>query len=261
MTLDSVAAVVTGGMSGLGRATAELLAEAGANVTAVDIVEAPADLGTPVKGKLAWHRADVSNPAEVSDALETARRRFGQERILVNCAGIVVAQSLVRPAGVPHDPDLFCKVLSVNLFGTFLMCSQVAAKLAEMDADEFEERGVIVNTSSVAAFEGRSGQAAYAASKAGVAAMTLPLARDLAPFGIRVVAIAPGLFKTPMFEALSDEGQRRMVEQVPFPRRAGKPREFAELVRHIIENPMLNGEVIRLDGAVRMTHENPEVGS
>lgn len=255
MDVRQVAAVVAGGGSGLGRATAQLLAERGAVVTVLDLTD-PAFSST--EKNLRWQPTDITDVDQVRASLKVARGDFGQERILVNCAGIVRALPVVDPDGEPHDIEAFRQIISVNLIGTFLLCAEVAAGMAKNAAPlSGGERGVIINTSSVAAFEGRSGQSAYAASKAGVASLSLPMARDLAALGIRVVGIAPGLFRTPMFEKLSAAGQEALIDQVPFPRRAGDPGEFAELVLQIISNQMINGDTIRIDGGVRMTKDNP----
>ncbi len=181
------------------------------------------------------------------------RLRYGAARIAVNCAGIAPAARSVDRDGKPHDPDLFARVIGINLIGTFLVATRVAAAMAPLERmSEDGERGVIINTASIAAFEGQIGQIAYAASKAGVAGMILPMARDLAVHGIRVVAIAPGMFRTPMVDGLPQETQDSLAAQVPFPSRLGNPKEFASLALEIIANPMLNGSVIRLDGAIRM---------
>lgn len=241
-------AVVTGGASGLGGAVAEMLAGAGAHVTIFDMNE---EVGTAKATALngAFRKVDVSDAAQVAEAFAAVG---GPLHVLVNCAGIAPAAKTVS-RGEPHDPAMFAKVIGVNLVGSFYCASQAAAVMAANDPVTPDgERGVIVNTASVAAFDGQVGQAAYAASKAGVAGLTLPMARDLSQSGIRVVSIAPGIFKTPMLEGLPQEVQDSLGAQVPFPSRLGEPSEFAGLARHIIENGMLNGEVIRLDGAIRM---------
>lgn len=247
-----IAAVVTGGASGLGEATARALAAAGVRVALLDMNE---ERGRAVAAEIGgtFAKADVADPASVAAALAAARAAQGQERICVNCAGVGWAARSVDREGRPHDPELFRKIVGINLVGTFNVATQSAAgmqTLAPVTADG--ERGVIVNTASVAAFDGQIGQIAYAASKAGVVGMTLPMARDLARAGIRVCTIAPGLFLTPMLRGLPEEAQRSLGAQVPFPPRLGDPGEFAALARHIVENGMLNGEVIRLDGAIRM---------
>lgn len=245
------AAIVTGGASGLGAATAAALAERGLRVAIFDLNE---ELGAAQADRVggAFHKVDVSDPVSVADGIDDVLGGLGAPRVLVNCAGIGPAAKTVS-RGAPHDPGLFEKVVRVNLLGTFHMASQVAARMAAaepLDADG--ARGVIVNTASVAAFDGQIGQVAYSASKGGIVGMTLPMARDLADKGIRVCTIAPGLFLTPLLESLPQEVQDSLGAQVPFPSRLGDPAEYAALACHIVENPMLNGEVIRLDGAIRM---------
>ena len=199
-----------------------------------------------------WQQVDVSNADSVKDAFDAARAQQGQERVMVNCAGIGPAAKTVS-RGEPHDPAVFAKTIGVNLIGTFHCASMSAAGMvaAEPMAPD-GQRGVIVNTASVAAYDGQVGQVAYAASKGGVVGMTLPMARDLADKGVRIATIAPGLFLTPLLEGLPEDVQQSLGAQVPFPSRLGNPQEFSALVRHIVENPMINGEVIRLDGAIRM---------
>ncbi len=241
--------IITGGASGLGAAVARTLHKAGAHVTIFDMNElAGKALATELNGT--FHHTDVSEPASVANSLTA--RTGPPLRILVNCAGIAPAAKTVGRDGA-HDPEIFAKTVQVNLIGSFNCASQAAAIMAAQDPinDDFE-RGVIINTASVAAYEGQVGQVAYAASKGGIASMTLPMARDLAQSGIRVMAIAPGLFKTPMLEGLPEDIKASLGAQVPFPSRLGNAEEFAALAKHIIENPMLNGEVIRLDGAIRM---------
>lgn len=252
MKLDnSVAAVVTGSASGLGAGTAEKLASTGVRVTIFDRDEtAGMQHADTIGGQ--YFNVDVSDPENVREGLERARAGFGQERILVNCAGIAYGGKTVSKSG-PHDPEDFAKVLSVNLAGSFNCASLSAAGMISLPPlNDDGERGLIINTASVAAFDGQVGQVAYAASKAGVAGMTLPMARDLARDGIRVLSIAPGLFETPMMSSLPDDVQSSLAAQVPFPSRLGLPDEYASLVCHISENTMLNGETIRLDGAIRM---------
>jgi NAD(P)-dependent dehydrogenase (short-subunit alcohol dehydrogenase family) len=250
MNLQGVAAVVTGGASGLGAATGELLAKQGARVTLFDMNE---EAGQAHAAKIGgqFMKVNVTDPANVGAALDAAEQKHGVARVLVNCAGIVHGGKTVGRDAVPHPLDQFRKVIEVNLIGTFNTIAQFAARLSKAEAIG-EERGVIVNTASVAAFEGQVGQAAYAASKGGVVGLTLPVARDLAPLGIRVVTIAPGIFWTPMMASLPKDVQDSLGKQVPFPSRLGKPEEFALLVQSIVDNPMLNGETIRLDGAIRM---------
>ena len=244
--------VVSGGASGLGAATARALARRGARVTILDL---DAERGAAVAGEVhgLFCATDVTDPAAVAEALARAEAAHGVARIAVACAGIAPAARSVDRDGRPHDPGLFARVIAVNLMGTFNLATQAAARMAAappLNADG--ERGVVVTTASVAAFEGQIGQLAYAASKGAVASMALPMARDLAKAGIRVVSIAPGLFLTPMLEGLPQEAQASLGGQVPFPARLGSPDEYAALVVQIAENAMLNGSVIRLDGAIRM---------
>ncbi|MFP4327651.1 MAG: SDR family NAD(P)-dependent oxidoreductase [Paracoccaceae bacterium] len=247
----STVAVVTGGASGLGAATAGMLAQAGARVMLFDMnAEAGAETAKAIGAT--FLRVDVSDPDSVAAGFAQVEQAQGRLDVLVNCAGIGPAAKTVSK-GAAHDPALFAKTIGVNLVGTFNTASQGAALMARnAPAGADGERGVIVNTASVAAYEGQVGQVAYAASKGGVVGMTLPMARDLAQLGIRVCAIAPGLFLTPMLKGLPQEVQDSLGQQVPFPSRLGDPKEFAALARHIVENPVLNGEVIRLDGAIRM---------
>jgi NAD(P)-dependent dehydrogenase (short-subunit alcohol dehydrogenase family) len=249
--LSNKSAIVTGGASGLGAAVAAHLAGRGAKVCLFDM-NPDAATTTAAKLNATWQQVDVSDAEQVKDAFERARAQQGQERILVNCAGIGPASKTVS-RGEPHDPLLFAKVIGVNLLGSFYCASTAAAGMvaAEPSAPD-GERGVVVNTASVAAYEGQVGQVAYAASKGGIVGMTLPMARDLADKGVRIATIAPGLFKTPLLEGLPQEVQDSLGAQVPFPSRLGNPEEFGKLVGHIIDNPMINGEVIRLDGAIRM---------
>ncbi|HEV2200660.1 MAG TPA: SDR family NAD(P)-dependent oxidoreductase [Bryobacteraceae bacterium] len=249
MQLNGQSAIVTGGASGLGAETARVLARAGAKVAVVDMNLENAVTVTREIGGLAI-QCDVSDAASAEAAVAAAREKHGPARILVNCAGIAPAKRIVgREGAMPlHD---FSKVIQVNLVGTFNMMRLAAAEMSKLDPIG-EERGVIISTASVAAYEGQIGQAAYSASKGGVAALTLPAARELAQFGVRVLAIAPGIFLTPMLAAMPEDVQKSLGASVPFPKRLGQPAEFAALVRHMIENPYLNGEVVRLDGALRM---------
>lgn len=250
MKLEGMVAIVTGGGSGLGAATARKLAQQGARVAVLDLnTEAATAVADEIGG--IGISCNVSDEAAVQSALETTISSLGAPRILVNCAGIGGAQRTVSKEG-PHPLDAFRKVVEVNLVGTFNMIRLFAAQAQDLDPLEGGERGVIVNTSSVAAFDGQIGQAAYAATKGAIASMTLPIARDLSRAGIRVMTIAPGIFKTPMLAGLSEEAQASLGAQVPFPPRLGEPDEYGDLVCHIINNQMLNGEVIRLDGAIRM---------
>lgn len=247
---EDVRAVVTGGASGLGAAVARALAQSGAHVTIFDVNEAEGRVhADQIKG--AFASVDVADPASVAQGLKQVADA-GPLHVVVNCAGIGPAAKTVS-RGEAHDPALFEKVIRINLLGTFNCASQAAALMARNDPQGPDgERGVIVNTASVAAYEGQVGQVAYATSKGGIVGMTLPMARDLSGLGIRVCAIAPGLFLTPLLQGLPQEVQDSLGTQVPFPPRLGDPAEFAALACHIIENPMLNGEVIRLDGAIRM---------
>lgn len=243
--------VVTGGASGLGAAVARGFAEAGAPVGIFDLNE---DAGRAQAEALGGHfaKVDVADPESVAAGFATLRAAQGQERVLVNCAGIAPPAKTVSK-GVAHDPALFHKTIAINLIGSFTCAAQAAAGMVAADPlGDDGERGVIVNTASVAAYEGQVGQVAYAASKGGIVGMTLPMARDLSRDGVRVNTIAPGIFLTPLLEGLPQEVQDSLGAQVPFPSRLGKPAEFARLARHIAENAMLDGEVIRLDGAIRM---------
>jgi NAD(P)-dependent dehydrogenase (short-subunit alcohol dehydrogenase family) len=250
MDIKGHAAVVTGGGSGLGAATAEVLAAAGAKVSVLDV---NFDGARAVAQKIGGHavRCDVTDPDGTAAALGEAKSKHGAARILVNCAGIGPAKRIVGRDGPMPLAD-FERVIKVNLIGTFNAMRLAAADMQTLPALADDERGVIVSTASVAAFEGQVGQAAYASSKGGVAALTMPAARELAQFGIRVNAIAPGIFYTPMLMALPDETKKGLAASVPFPKLLGRPEQFAALVKHIVENTYLNGEVIRLDGALRM---------
>jgi NAD(P)-dependent dehydrogenase (short-subunit alcohol dehydrogenase family) len=252
-----ISAIVTGGASGLGGATAKALAERGAKVAIFDLNTNLGEAHAKAIGGT-YFQCDVTSESSVDVALAAARAALGPERILVNCAGIGIAKRITRKnretgAIEPHDLATFTKVIQVNLIGTFLMTAKCAANmqsLAPVNADN--ERGVIVCTASIAAEDGQIGQVAYAASKGGVMAMTLPVARDLAQSGIRVSTIMPGLFHTPMFDGLPDDARTALAASVPFPSRLGLPVEYAALAMHICENSMLNGVSIRLDGAVRL---------
>jgi NAD(P)-dependent dehydrogenase (short-subunit alcohol dehydrogenase family) len=244
--------VITGGGSGLGLATARILAESGGNVVLIDVNEAAGKKAAESIGKQAvFARADVTDPESVQAALATTKQSFGRIDGAINCAGIGSAQKTISKNG-PHDLAAFQRVLGVNLVGTFNVIRLAAQAMSEREVPEGEERGVIVNTASVAAFDGQIGQAAYSASKGGIVGMTLPIARDLASYGIRVVTIAPGIFDTPLLAGLPEPARISLGKQVPFPPRLGRPDEFGHLVKAIVENSMLNGEVIRLDGAIRM---------
>jgi NAD(P)-dependent dehydrogenase (short-subunit alcohol dehydrogenase family) len=250
MDVRGMAAVVTGAGSGLGEATARALAAAGARVAVLDV---NAGSAAAVAGEIGGIglACDVSDADGAAAALAEAAAAHGPARILVNCAGIAVSRKVLTRDG-PHDLAEFARAITVNLVGTFNMIRLMAAAAATLDPLPTGERGVIVNTASIAAFDGQIGQAAYAASKAGVAGMTLPIARELAANAIRVCTIAPGLFGTPMLRGLPEPVQKSLAASVPFPRRLGDPAEYAALVLHICQNVMLNGETIRLDGALRM---------
>ena len=250
MQIENKVFIVTGGASGLGAATAELLVSAGAKVMLVDMnAEAVAEQAKRLGAQSVV--ADISNEAAAEAAIQATVTAFGSLNGLVNCAGIVRGEKILGKNG-PHVLSSFAQVINVNLIGSFNMLRLAAAAIAESEANADGERGVIINTASVAAFDGQIGQAAYAASKGAIASLTLPAARELARFGIRVMTIAPGIFETPMMAGMTPEVRDSLAAGVPFPPRLGKPAEYAALVRHIIENSMLNGEVIRLDGALRM---------
>ncbi|MFC0284032.1 3-hydroxyacyl-CoA dehydrogenase [Camelimonas abortus] len=249
MDIRGISALVTGGGSGLGEATARAFAASGAKVTIVDVQEEKARQVAADIGGVAV-RADVTSEDDIRAAFRAAQEAHGVVRVVVNCAGVAPAVRVMSKKGV-HALDIFQRTININLLGTFNVIRLCAEQL--VDAEPVgEERGVIINTASVAAFDGQIGQAAYSASKGGVVGMTLPVARDLAQWGIRVCSIAPGIFLTPMLMGLPEEAQKSLGQQVPFPSRLGKPAEYARLALHIVENPMLNGEVIRLDGAIRM---------
>ena len=250
MRIRDVAALVTGGASGLGAATAKRLAGAGAKVAVVDLNgEGAAALGKEISG--IGLACDVTSPEGVEAVIGQATVAIGIPQIVVNCAGIGTAERIMGRSGAMALEN-FSQVIQVNLIGTFNVMRLAAAAMAEAEPQETGERGVIVNTSSVAAFEGQIGQAAYSASKGGVAALTLPAAREFARAGIRVVTIAPGILETPMFDGVPDAVREGLIEITQFPKRLGEPDEYAQLVQHIAENTLLNGETIRLDGAVRL---------
>lgn len=252
MRINKCTAVVTGGASGLGEATVRNLVANGAKVVILDLDrEKGLKLAAELGGSAYFLETDILNTDSLRAALDKAVAVFGGLQIAVNCAGIAPPQKVLGKAG-PHDLALFNKVIQVNLVGTFNVIRLAAEKMTANDPGADGERGVIINTSSAAAFEGQIGQAAYSASKGGVASMTLPIARELAKWGIRVVTIAPGLFETPMLAGLPEPAREALGKMVPFPPRLGRPSEFAQLVQQIVENPMLNGSTIRLDGAIRM---------
>jgi NAD(P)-dependent dehydrogenase (short-subunit alcohol dehydrogenase family) len=254
MQAEGTAALVTGAASGLGAQTARALVAAGARVTLLDVNEAAAhalaeELG---HGAALAQRCDITDAASVEAAIDAGERAHGAARILINCAGIGGAKRLVGRDATPMPQEDFARVINVNLLGTFNVLRIAAARMTRAEPLADGERGVIVCTASIAAYDGQVGQAAYAASKGGLVSMTLPLARDLAQYGVRVATIAPGLFLTPLLYALPEEAQQSLAASIPFPKRLGKPEEFADLVLHIVHNVALNGEVIRLDGALRM---------
>jgi NAD(P)-dependent dehydrogenase (short-subunit alcohol dehydrogenase family) len=250
MEIKGSAAIVTGGASGLGAATAELLAQNGAKVALLDVnIDGARDVAARISGVAV--RCDVTDETNAADAIAEAKARNGTARILINCAGIGPAKRIVGRDG-PMPLAEFEKVIAINLIGTFNMMRLAAADMQGIAPQANGERGVIVSTASVAAFEGQIGQAAYSASKGGVAALTMPAAREFAQFGIRVLAIAPGIFATPMLKGLPQAAQDSLGEQVPFPKRLGEPSEYAALAVHCIQNSYLNGEVIRIDGSLRM---------
>ncbi len=253
MNLAEVVALLAGGASGLGAATARAFAAAGARVVLADVNGAAAeaiarDIGNAARATT----CDVTREDSVQQAVDFTLNAFGALHVLVNCAGIAPPERVLGKNG-PHRLDVFQRVIDVNLIGTFNVL-RLAAQAMDRNAPNAEgERGVVINTASVAAFDGQIGQAAYSASKAGVAGMTLPIARECADYGIRVMTIAPGLFDTPMMAGLPESVRVQLAQAIPFPKRLGRPTEYAALARHIIENPMLNGECIRLDGSLRMT--------
>lgn len=252
MKLKEIRAVVSGGASGLGEAVAKRIISEGGKVALLDVQEDAGNAAAKALGaSAAFFRCDVTAEAQVNAAVAAAKERMGAINLAVSCAGIVGAGRVLGREG-PMSGDFFTKVIHINLIGTFLV-DKAAAQVMQINAPNEEgERGLLIHTSSVAAFEGQIGQAAYSATKAGVAGMVLPMAREFARIGIRVMAIAPGIFRTPMVAAMSEELQQSLGAQIPFPSRLGKPEEFADLVMAIVGNPMLNGETIRLDGAIRM---------
>jgi NAD(P)-dependent dehydrogenase (short-subunit alcohol dehydrogenase family) len=252
MNLDRVRAVISGGASGLGLATAVRLVAGGGQVALLDVQDEPGRKATAGLGQAAsFHRCDVTNEADVDAAVQAAAARMGSLNLAVACAGVATPGKLLGKDG-PLPASAFQRVLNINVLGTFLLDRAAAAIMQDNTTDADGERGLLIHTASVAAFEGQIGQVAYATSKAAVAGMVLPLARELARFGIRVMGIAPGIFGTPMMAGLPQEAQDSLGKQVPFPPRLGRPEEYADLVAAICTNRMLNGETIRLDGAIRM---------
>lgn len=244
--------LITGGASGLGAATARMVVAGGGRVVLADLDEAKGQaLAAELAGNAYFVRTDVTDEASAKAAVAAADERFGRLDVLVNCAGVAPAEKIVGKEG-PHRLESFARTIQINLIGTFNLMRLAAARMSANEPNAEGERGVIVNTASVAAFDGQIGQAAYAASKGGVVSLTLPAARELARWGIRVMAIAPGIMETPMLLGMPAEVQESLGKMVPFPPRMGRPAEYAALVRHIVENVYLNGEAIRLDGAIRM---------
>jgi NAD(P)-dependent dehydrogenase (short-subunit alcohol dehydrogenase family) len=252
MQIQNHVFLVTGGGSGLGAATAAMLAANGGKVVLADVSDAGESVAKQLGPNARFVKTDVTDEASTQAAVQLCVAAFGGIHGLVNCAGVAPGERVVGRDG-PHALASFERAVKINLVGTFNAIRLAAAKMSTQPAEASGERGVIVNTSSVASMDGQIGQAAYAASKAGVNGMTLPIARELARFGIRVVTIAPGIFDTPMLQGMPEEVRASLGQQVPFPPRLGKPEEYAALVKHILENELLNGEVIRLDGAIRMT--------
>lgn len=249
MNLKDMAVLVTGGASGLGEATVLHLAQQGARVAILDVQRERAEALAQRVGGIAFH-CDVTDPTSAANAIASARERHGVARVLVNCAGGGGARRVVGKDG-PMPLEDFVKVVNLNLFGSFNMTRLAAADM--MAADPIDgERGLVLFTTSVAAYEGQIGQSAYTASKGALAALTIQLAREFAQFGVRVMALAPGIFETPLLGTASPEVQQALAQAIPFPKRLGRPQEYAELVGHVVTNPYLNGEVIRIDGAVRL---------
>ncbi len=251
MQLDGRTFLVSGGSSGLGAACAAEFSQNGANVVICDVSERGSELARELGTSVAFARTDVTDAAQVQHAVDTAMEKFGALHGAISCAGIATAERVIGRDG-PQPLEHFSKVISVNLIGTFNVIRLAAAKMIERQVEPGEDRGVIICTASVAAYDGQIGQAAYSASKGGVVGLTLPVAREFAKHQIRVASIAPGIFDTPMLAGLPEAARESLGKQVPFPSRLGKPQEYAALARHIVENQMLNGEVIRLDGAIRM---------
>ena len=252
MKIKDARAVVTGGASGLGHAVAQRVIAEGGKAALLDVQDATgAAAATALGTNATFIRCDVTSESDVNAAVANAKERMGALNLVVNCAGVVGAGRVLGREG-PMAGEFFTKVIHINLIGTFLVDKACASLMQNNTANEDGERGLIIHTSSVAAFEGQIGQAAYSATKAGVMGMTLPMAREFARIGIRVMAIAPGIFRTPMVAGMPDDVQKSLAAQIPFPSRLGKPEEYADLVVSIFQNPMLNGETIRLDGAIRM---------
>lgn len=252
MKIEGKTAIITGGASGLGEAAARLLAERGARVVLLDLNEERGiALAEELGNNAVFIKTDITHPQAVQTAIDSTWEQFKRIDIVINCAGIAPGMKIAGKKG-PHTLEMFRKTMEVNVIGPFNVMRLAADKMLQNELNDEEGRGVIINTASIAAFDGQTGQTAYAASKAALVGMTLPVARDLSGDGIRICTIAPGLFKTPMMAGLPENVQESLGKMVPFPSRLGNPREFALLVQQIIENPMLNGETIRLDGAVRL---------
>lgn len=253
LEIQETIAVVTGGASGLGAATVRNIIKKGGKAVIFDLSEEKgAKMAQEFGDSVLFIKTDVTSEESVSMAMDEGMKKFGSINAVINCAGIAIAEKVIGRKGT-HELKAFSKVIQINLVGTFNVIRLAAEKMVENEPNQEGERGVIINTASVAAFEGQIGQAAYSASKGGIVGMTLPIARELASKGIRVVSIAPGLFHTPMFDSLPDEARTSLGKTVPFPSRLGYPEEYAKLTESIITNPMLNGETIRLDGAIRMS--------
>ncbi len=253
MEIQNNTFLVSGGSSGLGEATVRMLVENGGNVVIADLNQEGGERLTGELGeRTRFVKTDVSSEADVQTAVDTALSAFGGLHGAVSCAGLAVVGKILDKEGRPHSQEAFNKGVQVNLMGTFNVIRLAAKVMAEREPNAGGERGVIVNTASVAAFDGQIGQVCYAATKAAIVGMTLPIAREMARSGIRIMTVAPGLFETPMLAGLPEAARESLGKQTPFPSRLGKPAEYAAMVRHIIENPMLNGEVIRLDGAIRL---------
>lgn len=251
MQLDGKTFIVSGGSSGLGAACVTEFARGGANVVICDVSDRGADLARELGDSVRFAKTDVTNSDQLQSAVNLAAETFGGLHGAINCAGIATAERVIGREG-PLPLERFSKVITVNLIGSFNVIRLAAAKMLERPVDPGEDRGVIISTASVAAYDGQVGQAAYSASKGGIVGLTLPVAREFAQHQIRVVAIAPGIFDTPLLAGLPEPARESLGKQVPFPSRLGRPAEYAALARHIVENQMLNGEVIRLDGAIRM---------
>ncbi|MFW2176519.1 MULTISPECIES: 3-hydroxyacyl-CoA dehydrogenase [unclassified Moraxella] len=253
MQIQNNTFLITGGASGLGEATTRYLVAQGANIIIADLNQEAGDkLVSELGDKVLFAKCDITSETDVKNAIDAGVTKFGKLSGSVNCAGIVVVQKLLDKEGNPADLDKFAKGIQINLIGTFNVARLVASQLAKNEVEANEDKGIIINTASIAAFDGQVGQGSYSSSKAGVVGLTLPLARELARHQVRIMTIAPGIFGTPMMASLPENARTSLEQAVPFPKRLGHPEEFAKLVAHIIENSYMNGEVIRLDGAIRM---------